>query len=287
VRHTRRVTVSAWLCATTSVALGAAYMAVAGAPRRYVLVNVAALAAGAAAAALIRRLPVPRRPLAGAATVGVGLVLMATALFGVQVEGASRWVAAAGLILQPSVILVPPAVMSFARGPGWGSALGLAIASLALGMQPDRARASALAAGVGASWLHRREPPVTAAVIAALAGLAATMVSADRVAPVPFVEQVVPSAFAFHPVAGVSVITGLVAMLMPAFTGVERRTGAPDVSVVFAATWAAVIASALVGNYPTPLVGYGSSAILGYCLSAAGLTGSAVAERQGGPVRRR
>jgi hypothetical protein len=26
-----------------------------------------------------------------------------------------------------------------------------------------------------------------------------------------------------------------------------------------------------VGNYPTPLVGYGSSAILGYCLSASAL----------------
>ncbi len=38
---------------------------------------------------------------------------------------------------------------------------------------------------------------------------------------------------------------------------------------VFGATWLAVIAFAIVGNYPTPLVGYGSSAIVGYCLSAA------------------
>ena len=38
------------------------------------------------------------------------------------------------------------------------------------------------------------------------------------------------------------------------------------------ATWLAVVAFAFAGNYPTPLVGYGSSAILGYCLSAAVLS---------------
>jgi cell division protein FtsW (lipid II flippase) len=35
-----------------------------------------------------------------------------------------------------------------------------------------------------------------------------------------------------------------------------------------------VIAAAAIGNYPTPLVGYGGSAILGYLLSAALLSAS-------------
>jgi hypothetical protein len=33
----------------------------------------------------------------------------------------------------------------------------------------------------------------------------------------------------------------------------------------------AIIVFAIFGNYPTPLIGYGSSAILGYCLSIAAL----------------
>ena len=37
----------------------------------------------------------------------------------------------------------------------------------------------------------------------------------------------------------------------------------------FGIAWLAVAVFAIIGNYPTPLVGYGSSAILGYFLSAA------------------
>src|SRR5690606_11790267 len=36
---------------------------------------------------------------------------------------------------------------------------------------------------------------------------------------------------------------------------------------VFGITWLGMVAAAALGNYPTPLVGYGGSAILGYALS--------------------
>ena len=39
----------------------------------------------------------------------------------------------------------------------------------------------------------------------------------------------------------------------------------------FGAVWLAVILAAALGNYPTPLVGYSGSAILGYLLSLLGL----------------
>lgn len=38
--------------------------------------------------------------------------------------------------------------------------------------------------------------------------------------------------------------------------------------IVFGAAWLGVIVAAAVGNYPTPLVGYGGSAVIGYVLSA-------------------
>jgi hypothetical protein len=112
---------------------------------------------------------------------------------------------------------------------------------------------------------------VTVALTAAISGFVVTMRSADRVAPVLFVEQVVQSAFAFHVLTGLAVVAGLATMLVPAATGVGARKSGDEVFAVFGATWLAVIAFAIVGNYPTPLVGYGSSAVLGYCLSAAGL----------------
>ena len=39
--------------------------------------------------------------------------------------------------------------------------------------------------------------------------------------------------------------------------------------LVFGGVWCTALAAAALGNYPTPLVGYGGSAILGYCVSVA------------------
>ena len=66
-------------------------------------------------------------------------------------------------------------------------------------------------------------------------------------------------------------VSGLATMLVPAVAQ-GARSQDREVFAMFGATWLAVIAFAFAGNYPTPLVGYGSSAILGYCLSAAVLS---------------
>jgi hypothetical protein len=266
------VPIFAWLCAVTSVALGAIYMFAAGAPQRYILVNAAALVIGVMAASLITRAPVRNGRLAGRSTIATGVLLLATALFGVHIDGASRWITVAGIALQPGLILLPISMVQFARDRGWLASLGLTIAATALALQPDRAMAGTLAAGLLALWFRRRETPVTAALIAAVIAFAATMMRADVVPPVLFVEQVVQSAFAFHLLTGVTVAAGLLTMLAPAAAGWRARAKERDTFVVFGATWLAVIVFAMTGNYPTPLVGYGSSAILGYCLSAAVLT---------------
>jgi hypothetical protein len=267
----------AWLCAAASVALGAMYMLAAGAPQRYILINTAALAVGVIAASFIGRVPLRDRKFAGVATIVIGFLLLATALFGVHIDGASRWIVLGGIALQPSLILLPLAMVQFARDRGWWSSIGLVIAGIGLAIQPDRAMAGTLAAGLAALWLQRREAPVTVAFATAIAGFAATLLRADVVAPVPFVEHVVQSAFAFHVLAGLAIVAGLATMLVPAAAGWRARTTGHEVRAVFGATWLAVIAFAVVGNYPTPLVGYGSSAILGYCLSAAALADSRVA----------
>ena len=243
------------------------YMFAAGAPQRYILINAGALAVGVTAASLIRRFKVRDSNLAGAPTIAIGLLLLTTALFGAHIEGASRWIVLAGISLQPSLILLPVAMVHFASDRSWRASIGLAIAGIGVGLQPDRAMAGTLAAGLGALWLQRREPTVAVAFVIALSAFAATLLSADAVAPVPFVEQVVQSAFAFQIVTGLAILAGLATMLAPAAVG--ARSSEREVFVVFGATWLAVIAFAIVGSYPTPLVGYGSSAILGYCLSAA------------------
>ena len=244
-------------------------MFAAGAPRQYIAVNVVALVLGVVAASLMVQRHRRDDRNTGWVTLAIGLVMLATALFGVQIDGTSRWFRVAGLSMQPSLILLPPAMLQFARNRRWLPASGLVIASIGLAMQPDRAMSGTLAAGLAVLWLQRREAPVTVALAAALFGFATAMLTPDAVAPVLFVEQVVRSAFAFHVLTGVAVIAGLVMLLVPAAAMFGPRNKDSAVFAVFGVTWLAVIVFAIIGNYPTPLVGYGSSAIVGYCVSAA------------------
>ena len=45
--------------------------------------------------------------------------------------------------------------------------------------------------------------------------------------------------------------------------------------VAFGIVWSGIMVAAALGNYPTPLVGYGGSAVLGYLLSLAALPAAA------------
>jgi hypothetical protein len=262
--------------AALSVAMGLVYLFAAGAPRRYLLINVAALTLGIVIAAVARVVGMWNGIAAGATTIATGLLLAAIAYFGMPVAGASRWIVVAGISLQPALILLPAAMVAFARRRDVLSSIGLVIAAAALGWQPDRAMAGALMSGLGVLWIARRgEPAVIVAVVAAVAGFVAACIQPDAVPPAPYVEQVVQSSFAIHPLTGLAVVAGLVTMLVPAAFGGPapfgtRRVAPPesDAFPVFGAAWLAIIVSAIAGNYPTPLVGYGSSAILGYCLSA-------------------
>jgi len=259
-----------WLTfAAMSIATGSAYMYAAGAPSYYILVNIAALGVGSTVAWLIRRAPAQSPHVAGIITVAVAMVLLGTGLLGPRVGGASRWIHVAGISLQPSLMLLPPAVVLFARIPDSLSAIGLLIIAVALALQPDRAMAGTLTIALAVLRFYRTNGPLTLSLAAAIVGFAVTLLRPDDVPPAPFVEQVVQSAFAFHTLAGLAIVAALVTMLLPAMFGLMTQTDGSAEFAVFGATWLGVIGFALVGNYPTPMVGYGSSGIVAYCLSAA------------------
>jgi hypothetical protein len=87
----------------------------------------------------------------------------------------------------------------------------------------------------------------------------------------PFVDQIFYSSFAVHPMAGLAVLAGAALMLVPPVMGLVRDPSHRPEHAVFGAVWLVVILAAAVGYYPTPLVGYGGSAILGYLISLLGL----------------
>ena len=252
------------VCAFAATCLGLVYLSMAGAPGRYLIVNAGALIIGLVLSVLIGT---GRGVSTRLGILGLSLLLLATALFGISLEGARRWISVGGLAMQPSLIVLPAMILAFGVSRDRWSALGMVVAAGALALQPDRAMAGALAAGLGALFVLRRERSVGIALLAAIAGFVVTLVRADGLPAMPMVEGVYASAFQVHALAGLAVLVGTGLLLVPAVLGVAADRDRRAKGLVFGATWLAIIAAAALGNYPTPVVGYGSSAILGYVIS--------------------
>jgi cell division protein FtsW (lipid II flippase) len=257
------------LCAAGAVALGLAYMAAAGAPPRYLAINVAALMLGAGAWLGLTAWASPRGAWSGPAVLALTAPLIATALFGAAVDGAARWVHVGPLTVQVSLVVLPAIIVLYARRADAVGTAGVAIAALALALQPDRAMAGVLAAGMGAVLVARRGRFPALAFAAALTGFGAALLRPDALPAVPFVDRILYTAFDVHAGAGLAVVAGSLLLLVPALVATGRGTLERPALLAFGACWAAVVAAAALGDYPTPLVGYGGSAVLGYLLSVA------------------
>lgn len=257
------------LCASVAVCLGLAYMVTGGAPSRYLLINLVALVLGATAWLGLGRAANSRFASDGRAVFVLALTLLATAMFGVAADGVSRWVSIGSLNIQVSLIVLPAMIILYARSADAIGTIGLVIAALALAAQPDRAMAGVLAAGLAGLVLARPgRLPVLALAIAAVA-FAVTLMRPDPSPAVPFVDRVLYTAFGVHALAGLAVVTGCFMLIVPALVGAMRSVDQRAVMLAFGSSWLGVVAAAALGNYPTPLVGYSGSAVLGYLLSVA------------------
>lgn len=266
--HPRRFAIS---CAAGAVGLGMSYMAAAEAPASYLVMNGAAFILGLLALGVIVQAGRIWRVGTGLVSMAMALILLAVSLGGVSANGVTRWISVGGVLLQPSLILVPALVLGFVRSRDRLSGLAIIIAALALALQPDRAMAAALAAGLLAIGLTRRGWLELTAMAAALTGFLGTMIRPDLSLAMPFVDQILLSSFAVHPLAGLALWCGATLMLVPAIAGLARDPDHRAAYAAFGAIWLTLIAAAALGNYPTPLVGYGGSAILGYLIGLVGL----------------
>ncbi|MET1112286.1 MAG: hypothetical protein ABWX67_12235 [Allosphingosinicella sp.] len=269
------------LCAAIAVAAGIAYMQAAGAPPRYLLVNLAALVLGATAWLALGRTAASRLSGAGAATLALSVPLLLTAGFGIAVEGASRWVSVGPLVLQVSLILLPVMLILYARRPDRAGTAGMIAAATALALQPDRAMAAVLAVGLVAVAIESRGRLPILAAAASILAFGWTLLMPDTLAATAYVDRILYTAFDVGPLVGAAILAGAAALLVPALAGLAKGPGDRAALLAFGGGWSTMLAAAALGNYPTPLVGYGGSAVLGYLLSVALLPGGA------GETRRR
>lgn len=268
IRRPRTIGVA---CAIGAVGLGLAYMAITAAPTRYLAINAGALVIGLTMLVLLGRTVAAGRAATGAAIAAMAAALLATALIGARADGAARWVSLGGLAIQPSSILVPLMLVAFSRIRTTLATAGIVAAVAAVALQPDRAMAGILALSLATLAIISRDRHVIVALVASVAGFAATLAQADTLMAVPYVDQILYSSFDIHASAGIAVWGGLTLLLIPAIAGWRLDAENRATYAVFGALWLATIVAAALGNYPTPVVGYGGSAIIGYALSLLGL----------------
>jgi cell division protein FtsW (lipid II flippase) len=109
-------------CAAGAVALGALYLAAAQAPWSYIVVNATALVLGLIAYGALVRGGWGGTRRSGAVVLALAFVLLATALFGVSADGATRWLRVGSLGVQVSLLFLPLMIVAFARhrdAAGW------------------------------------------------------------------------------------------------------------------------------------------------------------------------
>lgn len=262
-------------CAISSAFLGITYLSIAGAPIQLIAINAAALIIGLIILFVWKQAPDVHPRQGDITLVLLSLALLATALAGATAEGITRWVAIGNLSLQPSLIILPMMILMFARDRGAVSSIAMSCAALALAMQPDRAMAGVLMLSLAALAITRADRFVMAALAASVGAFAVTMVSPDPLSAVPYVDQILFTAFDIHVFAGSTVVAGAALLLVPALYGLRYGPGRRQTFAVFGIVWFSIISAAILGNYPTPVVGYGGSAILGYLLSLGALFRSA------------
>lgn len=250
-------------CSVAAVGFGLLYMTLAGAPERHLLVNGAALAIGLLLFAAVDQLPGSMR--GAAVTMPAALALLTTAMFGISADGATRWANIGPILLQPSLILLP---------------------MMAVALVNTRSRLTLGSMIVAALVVIRRDRWSLLGLAAAVIAFAVTLLLPDDLPALPYVDGIFYSSFDVHPLAGLAVVGGAGLLIVPAIVACRQRDQR-SFAVLFGTVWSAVIAAAALGNYPTPLVGYGGSAVIGYLLSLSLLPRASSAEKLPNMVQRK
>lgn len=254
-------------CAVGATLLGIAYLTLAGAPAQLISINLASLMLGLIALFALRHAGRALRRLGEYAMVVAAIALLGTALIGEVAEGASRWVAVGPLYVQPSLIALPLMVLTYVRNRSFLSTSAMLVAAFAMALQPDRAMASVLVAGLAVQALLRPDRHVMSALVGSLLALFIAFARPDALPAMPFVDQIYYTSFDVSLLAGIAVIAGTVLLLVPALAGARAAPENRHIGLVFGTVWLTIIVAALLGNYPTPVVGYSGAAVLGYVLS--------------------
>ncbi len=215
----------------------------------------------------------------GVSSLGVGVTLFAFAavastLLSTGIDGVQRWHQLGPLRVHPSTLLAPLVLVVGAgrvlrgRVAAHVSLLGLQGVHF---LQPDAGQATALACGAIAFVLvDRQHRQRTLLVLTYLISAAATWARFDPLPPAAFVEDIVVRSFALAPALGVVALVSLLLLVTSPLLAEQTPRSRPA-AIALSAYLVAATLVVCVGEYPVPLLGFGTSPTLGAFLALAAL----------------
>lgn len=267
------------LACSAAVLLGCLFMHIAGAPGRYVWMNMLSLGFAVTTFWLLPRKRLQQDELLRARLTFAMGALLFIASVGDAAIGASAWMRVGPVPLNLPWLLLPALLVASDVGPQptarrWAIG-GQLMAFGALALQVDAFLAGLAAAVLGVRAWHRRSHLL--ALLALVPSAIALHAGREwpAVEAVPFVDLVLQHGFELHLAVGLALALLLVLPLWPALLHCPARE--------HGFVWGLLMALSLPGWLPSPLVGFGGSFIFGYLLSLALIPGETVEHPNRGP----
>lgn len=239
------------------VLAGIAWMAAAGAPTHFLVVNAIALLF-AALWLWFGWTPhsfTQRRGL----TLALLALLFLPLVLGPHVNGIARWIALGPFALHTGMLVAPALAVLASRDPDYAIPILLTGLFAAL-LQPDAATGFALTfAAIGAHDATRDWKIGLVGIVGFIASL--RMFVIGELPATPFVERVLVDALAVSPWAALGLFLSLAASF--ALILFASHAEKPQ-RLALAGTFFGFSMAALMSHYPTILVGYGAAPILGF-----------------------
>lgn len=239
---------------------GLGFLAVFKAPASFLAINAAALVIGLVwiAAGIALRGMNARRIAAFLCLILLALPLVT----GPELDGIARWIPLGPFQLHTGMLAIPLLACLAASDRDYGPPMLLSAGLICL-VQPDAASGFALmgaATGLYFAW-HEWKPGLVAILLFGV-GLIAAM--RGELAPQPFVERVLVDVAMVNIPATIALFGALIA----GFSLMLGAIGQPfAIRCALAGSFAGFSLIAVLSNYPSILIGYGASPILGFALA--------------------
>lgn len=245
------------------VASGILFMALADAPVSYIAVNMGAVILVGFAMVLVPEGEPSDSVLLTGAT--ICLMLLMASFAGPQIDNVHRWIALGPIQLHVGQLALPLLMVILSRLDK-RLVFGIAVAAaILIVLQPDSASAFAMLISSLFLFAYARDRWSLATLIATGVAFGVTAVTPDSLPPVRFVEHVVRDSASIHALLPVALVLSILFAALAPFAVPRNRRRNSD--VVWSGCLIGFFLASLGGNYPTPLLGYGTSAILGFGLA--------------------